>query len=132
MADPSIKALRSSAHVAQSEPKKENPSLSTAMVWLSLRRWPDLVRGFLLLLENKLLAEAMLISRTAAELAINAGWITFGESQRFATPDARAEALEQESRDEQKKWWEAMQRHDPEIQFPKNVVDLWTAFCAKP
>src|SRR5438128_326694 len=130
MADSWIKALRTSMHVARSEPALKRPTLATAYLLLSVRRWPDLGRGFLLLHEHHLFPEAMCLSRVASELAINAGWIAFGDSAKFSTRETRVAAMQEESRAQQKKWWEAMQRHNPEVSFSESMVKEWTAFCA--
>ncbi len=132
MADAWMKALKKSMQVARSEPRLSRPTSVTAYVWLSIHRWPDLVQGFLLLQKAELHAEAMCLSRPAAELAINAGWVVFGSSAEFPTPESRFAAMQEESRQQQKKWWEAMQRHQPEITFSKKMTEAWTAFCALP
>jgi hypothetical protein len=122
--------MRRSMHVALSEPELKAPTHATAYAWVSLKRWPDLTRGFLLLHKRELLAEAMCLSRVGSELAINVGWIAFARSGEFPTREARVAAMHEESRTQQKKWWEAMQRHDPEVQFSPKMVKDWTKFCA--
>lgn len=132
MTDAWFRALKKSIHAAQSEPRLSAPTSVAAYVWLSVHRWADLARGFLLLYREELYTEAMCLSRPAAELAINAGWVAFGDSKSFPTREARIAAMQEESRVQQKKWWEAMQRHQPEVTFSKKMTDAWTAFCASP
>ena len=104
------------------------PGSAREYALLSVGRAGSLLRGFVLLFEAHLYSVASILTRSLSELAVNIGWVCEGSDKPrsdLSTPDGRALALDQDSANETRKWWEAMQATNPEIKFDDDIVRQW-------
>lgn len=126
-----LAALFKIAELAGSEPRPNSNGLTeaTAFVWASVRRWVPMHRAFAQLFTMGLVDEARLITRAAAELAVNAAWTVAGQATkvgRYSTPEERAKGLEENARAETLKWWNAMNEQAMDRPFPQKMIDTWS------